>query len=102
MRGYSKHLPADFPSDVYKRQALADLAHISERRSFRLDETKLSYGLPMNLVPDELGINYGFPIIQSTQAAEVAELHLPPSTQAQVQRARSLGLQMNGTLYNLM
>lgn len=56
--------------------ALADLAHISERRSFRLDETKLSYGLPMNLVPDELGINYGFPIIQSTQAAEVAELKL--------------------------
>lgn len=56
--------------------ALADLAHISERRTFRLNETKLSYGLPMNLVPDELGINYGFPIVQSTQAAEVAELKL--------------------------
>ena len=43
--------------------ALADLAHTSERRSFRLCDTRLSYGLPMNLVPDELGINYGFPII---------------------------------------
>ena len=56
--------------------ALADMAHISERRSFRLNETRLSYGLPMNLVPDELGINYGLPIVQSTQAAEVAELKL--------------------------
>ena len=36
------------------------------------------------------------------EEAEGAELHLPPSTQAQVQRARSLGLQMNDTLYNLM
>ena len=56
--------------------ALADLTHISERRAFRLDDSKLSYGLPMNLVPDELGINYGFAIIQSTQAAETAEVKL--------------------------
>lgn len=40
--------------------------------------------------------------LEAVEAAEVAELHLPPSTQAQVQRARSLGLQMNDTLYNLM
>lgn len=66
--------------------ALADLAHISERRSFRLCETRLSYGLPMNLVPDELGINYGFPIIQSTQAAETAELKLLTLPAAAIKR----------------
>ncbi len=66
--------------------ALADLAHISERRSFRLCETRLSYGLPMNLVPDELGINYGLPIVQSTQAAETAELKLLALPAAAIKR----------------
>ena len=66
--------------------ALADLAHTSERRSFRLCDTRLSYGLPMNLVPDELGINYGFPIIQSTQAAETAELKLLALPAAAIKR----------------
>ena len=66
--------------------ALADVAHISERRSFRLNDTRLSYGLPMNLVPDELGINYGFPIVQSTQAAETAELKLLTLPSAAIKR----------------
>lgn len=66
--------------------ALADLPHTSERRSFRLCDTRLSYGLPMNLVPDELGINYGFPIIQSTQAAETAELKLLALPAAAIKR----------------
>lgn len=56
--------------------ALADLTHISERRTFRLNDSKLSYGLPMNLVPNDVGINYGFAIIQSTQAAQTAEVKL--------------------------
>lgn len=56
--------------------ALADLTHISERRTFRLNDSKLSYGLPMSLVPDEPGINHGFAIVQSTQAAETAEVKL--------------------------
>ncbi len=56
--------------------ALADLAHISERRAFRLNDTHLSYGLPMNLVVGDVGINHGFPVVQSTQAALVAELKL--------------------------
>ena len=56
--------------------ALADLAHISERRTFRLNDTHLSYGLPMNLVVGDVGINHGFPVVQSTQAALVAELKL--------------------------
>lgn len=56
--------------------AVADLAHISERRTFRLNDTRLSYGLPMNLVVGDMGINHGFPVVQSTQAALVAELKL--------------------------
>lgn len=56
--------------------ALADLAHISERRAFRLNDTHFSYGLPMNLVVGDVGINHGFPVVQSTQAALVAELKL--------------------------
>ena len=53
---------------------------------FRLNDTRLSYGLPMNLVPDELGINYGFPIVQSTQAAETAELKLLTLPSAAIKR----------------
>ena len=56
--------------------ALADLAHISERRTFRLNDTHFFYGLPMNLVMGDVGINHGFPVVQSTQAALVAELKL--------------------------
>ena len=55
---------------------LADLTHISERRTFRLNETRLSYGLPMNLVIGDVGINHGYPVVQATQAALVAELKL--------------------------
>ena len=56
--------------------ALADLAHISERRTFRLNNSSLSYGLPMNLVIGEVGINHGYPVVQATQAVSVAELKL--------------------------
>lgn len=66
--------------------ALADLAHISERRAFRLNDTRLSYGLPMNLVPDHAGINHGFPVVQSNQAAFVAELKLLTLPAAAVKR----------------
>ena len=66
--------------------ALADLTHISERRSFRLNDSKLSYGLPMSLIPDELGINHGFAIIQSTQAAETAEVKLLTLPTAAIKR----------------
>ena len=56
--------------------ALADLAHISERRGFRLNDSKLSYGLPMNLVVGDVGINHGYPQVQAAQAVSVAELKL--------------------------
>lgn len=66
--------------------ALADLTHISERRTFRLNDSKLSYGLPMNLVPNDVGINYGFAIIQSTQAAQTAEVKLLTLPSAAIKR----------------
>ncbi len=56
--------------------AVADLAHICERRAFRLNDSRLSYGLPMNLVYGDTGINHGYPVVQSNQAALVAELKL--------------------------
>lgn len=56
--------------------ALADTAHICERRAFRLNDSRLSYGLPMNLTHGEAGLNHGFPVVQSNQAALVAELKL--------------------------
>lgn len=56
--------------------ALIDLAVISERRSFRLLDSKMSYGLPMNLVGENPGFNHGFPVIQAAAAAIVAEMKL--------------------------
>lgn len=56
--------------------ALADLGNISERRSSRLNDSHLSYGLPMNLVGKNPGFNHGFPVIQAAATAVLAELKL--------------------------
>lgn len=56
--------------------AVSDMAHICERRTFRLNDSRLSYGLPMNLTHGATGLNHGFPVVQSNQAALVAELKL--------------------------
>ena len=56
--------------------AIADMAHISERRTFRLNDSRLSYGLTMNLTHGDAGINHGFPVVQSNQAAFVADIKL--------------------------
>lgn len=56
--------------------ALADLGNISERRSSRLNDSHLSYGLPMNLVGENPGFNHGFPVIQAAATAVLAELKL--------------------------
>ena len=56
--------------------ALADLGNISERRSSRLNDSNLSYGLPMNLVGENPGFNHGFPVIQAAATAVLAELKL--------------------------
>ncbi|WP_028562674.1 aromatic amino acid lyase [Paenibacillus pinihumi] len=55
---------------------LIDLGNISERRSFRLLDSKLSYGLPMNLVGENPGFNHGFPVIQASATGILAELKL--------------------------
>ncbi len=56
--------------------ALTDLGNISERRSFRLTDTNLTYGLPMNLVGDNPGFNHGFPVIQASATAVLGEMKL--------------------------
>ncbi|SDK09611.1 aromatic amino acid ammonia-lyase [Natronincola ferrireducens] len=56
--------------------SLVDLGNISERRSFRLNDSNLSYGLPMNLVGENPGFNHGFPVIQAAATAVLAELKL--------------------------
>lgn len=53
--------------------ALADLATISERRSFRLNDSGLSYGLPSNLAASSSGVNHGFPVLQAVATALTAE-----------------------------
>lgn len=54
--------------------ALADLGTISERRSFRLNDSVLSMGLPMNLAAGESGFNHGFPVLQAVASALVADM----------------------------
>ncbi len=55
------------------RIALADLASISDRRTFRLLSPSLSMGLPAFLSPDA-GTSTGYMVAQYTGAALVAEL----------------------------
>ncbi len=52
--------------------AVAELANISERRTFRLVDPKLNEGLPAFLIQDS-GLNTGYMIIQYTAAALVSE-----------------------------
>lgn len=56
--------------------ALIDLGNISERRSSRLLDSKMSYGLPMNLMGENPGFNHGFPVIQAAATAILAEMKL--------------------------
>jgi histidine ammonia-lyase len=55
------------------RLALADVASISERRSFRLLSPSLNHGLPAFLSP-EAGSSSGYMVVQYTAAALVGEL----------------------------
>lgn len=55
------------------RIALADLASISERRTFRLLAPSLNMGLPAFLAPDA-GLESGYMVAQYTAAALLAEL----------------------------
>jgi histidine ammonia-lyase len=53
--------------------AVADLGSISERRSFRLLDPTMSYGLPSNLVATLPGVNTGYSIAHCSMAALVSE-----------------------------
>ena len=55
------------------RLALADLASISERRTFRLLSPSLNFGLPAFLTP-EAGSSSGYMVVQYTAAALLSEL----------------------------
>lgn len=50
-----------------------DLGILSERRSTRLLDPTMSYGLPSNLIMDQVGLNTGFALIQASATALVAE-----------------------------
>jgi histidine ammonia-lyase len=53
--------------------ALADLGSISERRTYRLLDPTMSYGLPSNLVARLPGLNTGYSIAHCSMAALVTE-----------------------------
>jgi histidine ammonia-lyase len=53
--------------------ALADVGSISERRTYRLLDPTMSYGLPSNLVAQLPGVNTGYAIAHCSMAALVTE-----------------------------
>lgn len=53
--------------------AASEVGAISERRSFRLTDPNLSYGLPLNLVGGQLGLNTGFSIVHCSASAIASE-----------------------------
>ncbi|MCC7542860.1 MAG: aromatic amino acid lyase [Deltaproteobacteria bacterium] len=53
--------------------ATTDLGSISERRASRLLDPSTSFGLPVNLVAGDPGLNTGFSVAQCSMAALVAE-----------------------------
>lgn len=55
---------------------LTDLGVLSERRSARLLDPGMSYGLPCNLVIDAAGLNTGFALIQANATALVGEMRV--------------------------
>ncbi|WP_018130491.1 HAL/PAL/TAL family ammonia-lyase [Effusibacillus pohliae] len=55
---------------------LTDLAVLSERRSARLLDPAMSYGLPANLVADGIGLNTGLALLQANAVALVAEMRV--------------------------
>ena len=55
---------------------LTDLGVLSERRSARLLDPSMSYGLPANLVVDAIGLNTGFALIQANATALVGEMRV--------------------------
>jgi histidine ammonia-lyase len=67
--------PIGYAADLIA-MVVAELGAISERRSFRLTDPNLSYGLPLNLVGGQLGLNTGFSIVHCSASAIVSENRL--------------------------
>lgn len=55
---------------------LTDLAVVSERRSARLLDPMMSYGLPSNLVGGTVGLNTGFALVQANATALIGEMRI--------------------------
>ncbi|MFT9077352.1 HAL/PAL/TAL family ammonia-lyase [Ethanoligenens sp.] len=55
---------------------LTDLAAVSERRSGRLLDPTMSYGLPANLAGDEVGLNTGLVLVQADAIALLGEMRV--------------------------
>ncbi len=53
--------------------AVHEIGDISERRTSRMMDPKLSYGLPANLVGDRVGLNTGFILVQAAASGLVSE-----------------------------
>jgi len=53
--------------------ALTEIGSIAERRTYRLLNPSMSFGLPRNLVGGEVGLNTGFMMVQYTGAQLVSE-----------------------------
>lgn len=64
--------PIGYAADLISIAA-SELGAISERRSFRLTDPNLSYGLPLNLVGGQLGLNTGFSIVHASASAIASE-----------------------------
>lgn len=64
--------PIGYAADIIT-MAVAEIGAISERRSYRLTEPTMSYGLPLNLVGGTLGLNTGFSLVHCTAAAIASE-----------------------------
>ncbi|RXZ83136.1 aromatic amino acid lyase [Paenibacillaceae bacterium] len=79
---------------------LIDLGNVSERRSFRLLDSKLSYGLPMNLVGENPGFNHGFPVVQAAATGILAELKLLAASHAGMNRMNMLTSEYSCTTFS--
>ena len=64
--------PVAFAMDLVA-MSLAEAGNISERRTFALCDSTLSYGLPPMLVGEPAGLNCGFPVMSCAAAALVSE-----------------------------
>jgi len=64
--------PVAFAADLITI-AVAEIGSISERRCYRLTDSAMSFGLPLNLVGGTLGLNTGMSLVHCSAAALASE-----------------------------